>query len=57
MNKTSSYLYISGTIADFEISENGILFKGHVVTNFIPMFNLYELSANQKEHCFFSSSS
>lgn len=53
MNKTRSGLYISGTVADFEIIDEKILFKGHAVTHFIPMFNLYELSENQPDHRLF----
>ncbi|MCT2385316.1 hypothetical protein [Erwinia pyrifoliae] len=53
MNKTRSGFYISGTVADFEIIEEQIFFKGHAVMHFIPMFNLYELSENQPDHRFF----
>ncbi|MFC3396254.1 hypothetical protein [Brenneria rubrifaciens] len=53
MNKTKAGLYISGTINDFNFKEDCTYFKGHAVTHFIPMFNLYELNETQENHCHF----
>ncbi|WP_225087627.1 hypothetical protein U1R68_13510 [Pectobacterium colocasium] len=53
MNKNSSYIYIPGTIEDFHITENNILFKGHEVTYFIPMFTLNELSESKSRYSLF----
>ncbi|KHS67087.1 hypothetical protein QT13_14935 [Pectobacterium brasiliense] len=53
MNKNGSILYIAGTLDDFHVIENSVLFKGYKVTHFIPMFTLNELSESQfKENIF-----
>lgn len=53
MNEHSQFRFIPGRLSDFSLEGDDVIFKGNVVTHFIPMFNLYELSDVNCEHRLF----